>query len=116
MGLITPNDFHSVSELYTSQLRYLLSSENQIVKGLPGMIEHADDAGLEQAFQAHMQESEVHVTPLQQFLAEVSDKKDAILAAFAGQRSIQGTAIASSTPRITCLHSRWRDTSSLPRP
>ena len=43
MGLITPNDFDSLRELYTAQLRYLLSTENQIVKGLPDMIEHSDD-------------------------------------------------------------------------
>jgi hypothetical protein len=38
MGLITPNDFQSLRELYTAQLRYLLSTEEQIVKGLPDMI------------------------------------------------------------------------------
>jgi ferritin-like metal-binding protein YciE len=59
MGLITPNEFPSLRALYTAQLRYLLSTENQIVKGLPGMIEHADDAQLKQAFQSHLQESEV---------------------------------------------------------
>lgn len=32
MGLITPNDFPNLLELYTAQLRYLLSAEKQIVK------------------------------------------------------------------------------------
>src|SRR5271163_1568654 len=85
MGLITPNDFPSLQALYTAQLRYLLSTENQIVKGLPGMIEHADDTQLKAAFQSHLQETEVHVSRLERLIADIddsiSDKKDAILAA-----------------------------------
>ncbi len=50
MGLMTPNDFPSLRELYTAQLRYLLSAENQIVDGLPKMIDHAEEAQLRQAF------------------------------------------------------------------
>ena len=88
MGFITPNDFPSLQALYTAQLRYLLSTENQIVKGLPDMIEHADDAQLKQAFQAHLQESEVHVTRLKDLIGDVDDdvddKKDPILTAIAG--------------------------------
>jgi ferritin-like metal-binding protein YciE len=88
MGLITPNDFPSLQALYTAQLRYLLSTENQIVKGLPDMIEHADDVQLKQAFQSHLQESEVHVTRLKQLIGDfdddVDDKKDPILTAIAG--------------------------------
>jgi ferritin-like metal-binding protein YciE len=88
MGLITPNDFESLRELYTAQLRYLLSTENQIVKGLPGMIEHADDVQLKQAFQSHLQETQVHVTRLQRLLKELrnsdDDKKDPILTAIVG--------------------------------
>ena len=57
MGLITPNDFPNLRELYTGQLRYLLSAENQIVDGLPKMIEHAQGTQLKQAFQSHLQET-----------------------------------------------------------
>ncbi|HEY3704154.1 MAG TPA: ferritin-like domain-containing protein [Terracidiphilus sp.] len=85
MGLITPNDFPNLRELYTAQLRYLLSTEKQIVKGLPAMIEHADDAQLKQAFQSHLQETEVHVTRieglLQELMGDADDKKDPILTA-----------------------------------
>src|SRR3954452_23673518 len=55
MGLLTPNDIKSFRSLYTLQLRYLLSVENQIVKGLESMIRHANDTQLKQAFQSHMQ-------------------------------------------------------------
>ena len=89
MGLITPNDFPSLRALYTQQLRYLLSTENQIVKGLPVMTEHAEDVQLKQAFQSHLQETQVHVTRLERLLAEINDndvddKKDPILAAIVG--------------------------------
>jgi ferritin-like metal-binding protein YciE len=88
MGLITRNDFPSLQALYTAQLRYLLSTENQILKGLEDMIEHADDLQLKQAFQSHLQESEVHVTRLKDLIGEVDedvdDKKDPILTAIAG--------------------------------
>jgi hypothetical protein len=62
MGLITADDFPSLTELYIARLRYLLSTENQIIKALPKMIEHADDTQLKQAFQSHRQETEIHVT------------------------------------------------------
>jgi ferritin-like metal-binding protein YciE len=88
MGLITPNDFPNLRELYTAQLRYLLSTENQIVKGLPAMIEHADDTQLKQAFQSHLQETREHVTRLETLLSElmdsVDDKKDPIITAIVG--------------------------------
>jgi ferritin-like metal-binding protein YciE len=46
MGLLTPNDIKSFEALYTLQLRYLLSTENQIIKGLDSMIAHASDTQL----------------------------------------------------------------------
>ncbi|HEY1214157.1 MAG TPA: ferritin-like domain-containing protein [Bryobacteraceae bacterium] len=88
MGLLTPNDIKNFQSLYTQQLRYLLSTENQIVKGLQSMIKHSSDEQLRQAFQSHLQETEVHVTRLQQIIAElndkVDDKKDPIITALIG--------------------------------
>jgi ferritin-like metal-binding protein YciE len=88
MGFITPNDFPNMRELYTSQLRYLLSAENQIVDGLPKMIENAQDTQLKQAFQSHLQETRNHVTRLQRLLRDLmndpTDKKDPILTAIVG--------------------------------
>jgi len=85
MGLLTANDFPNLQELYLGQLRYLLSTENQIVKGLPKMIDHADDPQLRQAFQSHLQETQGHVTRLERLIgdltSDVDDKKDSILAA-----------------------------------
>lgn len=94
MGFITPNDFPNLRELYNAQLRYLLSAENQIVKGLPKMIDHADEPQLKQAFQSHLQETQTHVTRLERLIGDlandVDDKKDPIL-----------TAIVASGENIT---------------
>jgi ferritin-like metal-binding protein YciE len=88
MGMMTPNDFPNLQELYTAQLRYLLSAENQIVKGLPKMIDHAVDRQLKQAFQSHLEETEMHVARLERLIADftgdVDDKKDPILSAIVG--------------------------------
>src|SRR5947209_5292153 len=89
MGLLTPNDIKNFESLYSQQLRYLLSTENQIVKGLESMIAHASDSQLKQAFQSHLQETRGHVTRLEQLIPDVNkgdvdDKKDPIITALIG--------------------------------
>jgi ferritin-like metal-binding protein YciE len=89
MGLLTPNDIKNFQSLYTQQLRYLLSTENQIVKGLDSMIAHTTEQQLKQAFQSHLQETQVHVSRLEQLIPEVNDgdtadKKDPITTALIG--------------------------------
>lgn len=56
--------------LYHNQLRMLLSTEQQIVEALPKMIEKATDVQLKQAFQSHLQETNVHVIRIQNILRE----------------------------------------------
>ncbi len=88
MGLLTPNDIKNFRSLYTLQLRYLLSAENQIVEGLESMKKHARDEQLQQAFQSHGQESALHAERLQQLLGELDGKdderKDLVLTALVG--------------------------------
>ena len=87
MGFITPNYYDDLRSLYTGQLRYLLSTENQIVDGLDSMISSAQDEQLKQAFQSHQQETRVHVQRLQSILSELGDaddKKDPIITALIG--------------------------------
>jgi ferritin-like metal-binding protein YciE len=89
MGLLTPNSIKDFQSLYSQQLRYLLSAENQIVKGLDTMIEKSTDEQLKQAFQSHQQETKVHVSRLEQIIGDVNDgdvddKKDPIVTALIG--------------------------------
>ncbi len=85
MGLFTPNDIQNLTTLYTLQMRYLLSAENQIVDGLESMIEAASDPQLKKAFQNHLQETRQHVDRVERILAEIggdtSDKKCSITSA-----------------------------------
>ena len=63
-------NLETLRELYINQLRMLVSTEQQITDALPKMIEKATDTQLKQAFQSHLQETQVHVTRLQQILRE----------------------------------------------
>ena len=74
MGLITPNDYDDLRSLYTGQLRYLHSTETQIVKGLEDMISHAQDTQLQSAFRTHQQESEVQAQRLEQMLERTAGR------------------------------------------
>jgi ferritin-like metal-binding protein YciE len=69
MKLMSAN-LETLRELYHNQLRMLLSTEQQIVEALPKMIEKCTDIQLKQAFQSHLQETNVHVTRLQNILRE----------------------------------------------
>jgi len=69
MKLFSAN-LDSLRDLYRNQLRMLLSTEQQITEALPTMIEKAIDVQLKQALQSHLQETDVHVTRLQQILTE----------------------------------------------
>ena len=85
MGFLSPNDIQNFKSLYTLQLRYLLSAENQAVDGFDTMIDAAQDEQLKQAFQSHQQETRVQSDRLQQMLTDLQgdadDKKCAVTAA-----------------------------------
>lgn len=60
----------NLRKLYINQLQMLLSTEQQIVEALPKMIEKAIDTQLKQAFQSHLQETQMQVKRLEQILGE----------------------------------------------
>ncbi|HEY2860205.1 MAG TPA: DUF892 family protein [Terracidiphilus sp.] len=62
-------DFKNLRALWVNQLRVLLSAEEQVVRALPDMITHAADTQLQQAFQSHLRETEVHIKRLEQILS-----------------------------------------------
>lgn len=62
-------NFKDLRPLFINQLRVLLSAEEQLVRALPSMIDHATDPELQAAFRAHLQETEVHVKRLEDLLA-----------------------------------------------
>lgn len=78
MGLITPNDYKELQQLYTGQLLYLLSTENQIVKGLESMVGHTQDEQLRQAFQSHKQVTEMQAGRLETLISEMDGEVEDI--------------------------------------
>jgi ferritin-like metal-binding protein YciE len=73
MNSLTPGGTKNCRALYILELCYLLSIENQIVNGLPRMIEHTSDLQLRYAFKSSLHETQVHVTLLEEIINEVND-------------------------------------------
>jgi ferritin-like metal-binding protein YciE len=84
-------------ELYSTQLRYLLSTEEQIIKGLPKMIEAATNSQLKQALETHLRETEQQRTRLERILSNLQgsseDKKCGVTSALisAAETTVKAT-------------------------
>lgn len=72
------DNIDSLRKLYTNQLQMLLSTERQIVDALPNMIDKSTDLQLKQAFQSHLQETERHVTRVEQILHESTGEAESV--------------------------------------
>jgi len=68
----------SLRKLYINQLQMLLSCEQQITDALPKMIDKSTDMQLKQAFQSHLQETETHVTRLEQILQQIAGETKSV--------------------------------------
>lgn len=73
-------DIDTLRKLYVQQLEMMLNAEEQIVEALPTMIEKSTDPQLKQAFQSHLQETQVHVSRLEEILEEESDETKTVKA------------------------------------
>lgn len=62
-------DFKNLHALYINQLRVLLSAEEQIVRALPNLVVRATDLELQEAFRAHINETEAQIKRLEAILA-----------------------------------------------
>ncbi len=64
----------NLRKLYIDQLEQLHSAETQITEALPKMIEAANEPQLRQALQTHLQETETHVSRLDEILSLVQGR------------------------------------------
>jgi len=71
-------NLQDLRELYTNTLQKAYAMEQQITKALPTMIEKSTDPQLKQAFQAHLEETETHVTLLHGILEETLGEAETI--------------------------------------
>ena len=67
MGLFSPT-FETLRDLYLNELRDLYSAETQLLVALPLMADAATSSQLKEAFTAHLEETEVHVSRLEEIL------------------------------------------------
>ena len=65
MGIFS-KDIKTMDDLFVHTLRDIYYAEKQILKALPQMVEKASDAGLKQAFQMHLGETQNHVARVEQ--------------------------------------------------
>ena len=107
-------NIENLRELYINQLQMLLSAEQQITEALPTMIEKATDPQLKQAFQSHLQETEVQATRLEDILQEATGEakpvKCKVLAALvdeaedmvkdASDESVRDAALIAAAQRV----------------
>lgn len=68
------SNLDSLRKLYLNQLQSLLSAEQQIIDALPNMIDKATDTQLKQALESHLQETNEHVTRLEEILQPTGQK------------------------------------------
>jgi ferritin-like metal-binding protein YciE len=60
------HEFHSLNELFINQLQDLYDAENRLTEALPKMADAATSSQLKNAFQDHLQQTQNHVTRLEQ--------------------------------------------------
>jgi ferritin-like metal-binding protein YciE len=113
MSLFSAN-LDTLRTLYINQLQMLLSTEQQIKKVLPKMIEKATDTQLKQAFHSHLQETEVQVLRIEQILREATGEARStvckVVAALvdegddmikdASDESVRDTALIAAAQRV----------------
>jgi ferritin-like metal-binding protein YciE len=98
----------SLRELFEIELRYAYDCEKKLVeKGIPGMIEHASSPDLRSALQAHLGETQTHVTRLERafgVLGVQPDTKDnAIIDKMASAAKDSASNIEESSLRDAAL-------------
>jgi len=71
-------NLEDLREVYVNELKKMLSMEQQITEALPKMIDKATDTQLKQAFQSHLQETEQHVTRVEEMLRACTDDTDTV--------------------------------------
>ena len=69
-----PPSTKRLKDLFLSGLADMYDSENRIVEELPKLVDAATCDHLKEAFQAHLKETEGHVTKLQQVFQTFGEK------------------------------------------
>lgn len=65
MGIFTSQEFNSLEELFTHELKDLYDAEIRLTDALPKLAKKASSPSLRRAFESHLHETEKHVKRLQ---------------------------------------------------
>ena len=65
------NKIHTLRDLIIDMARDMLDAEKQLTKALPKMAKAASSPELKQAFEHHLEETNIHVERLQQALQKM---------------------------------------------
>jgi len=64
----------TMEDLFVDQLRDMYHAEKQLVKALPKMAKNSNSAQLRDAFQEHLQQTEEHVTRIEQVFERINTR------------------------------------------
>src|ERR1700683_3851815 len=67
----------TLKELFLAELADMYDAEHRITKALPKLVKAATNEELKQALQSHLEETEGHVTKLEQVFAAFGEKPKA---------------------------------------
>ena len=73
MGIFSPT-FKTLRDLYLNELRDLYSAETQLLEALPKMAEAATSSQLKEAFTTHLEESQGHVSRLEEIFEALGEE------------------------------------------
>jgi ferritin-like metal-binding protein YciE len=73
MGLFSPT-FETLRDLYLNELRDLYDAETQLLVALPMMADAATSSQLKEAFTAHLEETEIHVSRLKEIFEALGEE------------------------------------------
>ena len=98
MGLFSPT-FETLRDLYLNELRDLYSAETQLLEALPKMADAATSSQLKEAFRVHLEETEGHVSRLEEIFDASGEEP--------GERDLQSHGRADRRGRRLC-EGQWR--------
>jgi ferritin-like metal-binding protein YciE len=76
MSLFAFHKLKHFKSLYSLQMRYLLSAQQQISMGLEGMIDAASDQEIKNAFRSHLQQVSLQRERIDQILIELTSQAE----------------------------------------
>ncbi len=66
----------TLRNLFVDELRDIYDAENQLVKALPKMAEHAHSEELKHAFREHLEQTKNHVKRVEEIFSQINEKKE----------------------------------------